>query len=158
MSEAQNRISDDDLEVVTEPLSVEPERRRPGRPRKDGTAPGSPRGGEPVNLFGSAQGARKPAAKKNIEPIKNMLVSMHVRLALLTGVPELIIDDAEATMLAENGAALMDYYKIKIDGKRGAMLAFIYAVTIVYGPRVFAYVIAQRMKTPQNAEPATPSD
>lgn len=162
MSEALNTIGDHNvLSIEPEPA---PEQRRPrGRPRRDGTPAGSPRDGEPVNLFGPVQNSSAPkrtAPKKNIQPIKNLLVSVHMRLAMLAGMPELAIDDDEATLLAQSGADLMDFYKIKIDGKRGAMIAFIYAVSIVYGPRVFAFVLAQRLKAaaPKNDAISEPSE
>jgi hypothetical protein len=144
----------DGAEMFTQadpPISPEiPVKRRPGRPRKDGTPPGSPRG-EPVNLFQTGEGPKpkgRPPAKKNIEPIKRLLVSVHLKVALISGVAEIAIDDEEATMLAESGAALLDYYKIKVDGKRGALIAFVYAVMMVYGPRAFGYAMSMR-----NAQP-----
>lgn len=141
--------SDDDglIEATPPAAPDQPVKRRPGRPRKDGTPPGSPR--EPVGLFEAGDGPKRrgrPPAKKNIEPIKRLLLSVHVKLALVTGVPELVIDEDEATMLAENGAALLDYYKIKVDGKRGALIAFMYAVLMIYGPRAFAYAVTMRQR------------
>ena len=72
----------------------------------------------------------------------------------LTGV---VWDEEEAGMLAESGAALLDYYKIKIDGKRGAMLALLWAVTLVYGPRIVTIVIAARNKPEAAPDDANPS-
>ena len=91
--------------------------------------------GTPLNLFqGETTQTRKrgDAPKKNVEHIRKVLVSVHARVAIALAQPDLAIDDEEGQMLAESGAALLDYYKIKIDGKRGATVAFIYALTLVY--------------------------
>jgi hypothetical protein len=104
--------------------------------------------GEPLELFKSdtPRGDKKTAPKKNVEHIKKVLVSVHAKVALAIGEPDLAIDDEEGQMLAESGAALLEYYKIKIDGKRGAIVAFIYALTLVYGPRLFSIAMAKRQQ------------
>ena len=111
---------------------------------------------EATTLFGDAErrgpGRPRKSAGKNVDSIKKVLISVHLKAAIATGVPEVAIDEDEATQLAESGAALLEYYKIRIDGKRGAMLAFLYALTLVYGPRIFAYIVSMRQQSKEDAE------
>lgn len=153
MSEHVDDETETGLSPATDPSNdpgalagAEPVRRRPGRPRKDGTPTGSPRTENVTQLFSRTAPPKKSATKKNVEPIKKMLVSIHSRAALLFDAPYLAMDDEEADMLAPASADLLEYYKIKIEGKRGAMIAFVCVVIVIYGPRLFAFVIQQKMK------------
>jgi hypothetical protein len=98
-----------------------------------------------VQLFGTDSAQKKAAPKKNVEHIKRVLLSVHGKAALALGNDDIAIDEEEAQMLAESLANFLEYYKIVITGKRGAAVALLYAVSMVYGPRLFAMVLKRRI-------------
>lgn len=99
-------------------------------------------GGEPLKTTRS-RGANKKT-ERNLKGIEQMLVAIHFMVATATGVQELAIDKEESQMLAEALATLADHYKIKLDGKTGALMGFVYALSTVYGPRAVAIGVRLR--------------
>ena len=85
--------------------------------------------------------AGRPRTVKNVDHFKKVLLSSHMKAALVTGVEEIALDDEEAGLLAESIAELLSYYKIKVDGKGGAVLGLLYAVSMVYGSRLLPYLL-----------------
>lgn len=77
-----------------------------------------------------------PRRVKNLDSIVAMLVSVHGLAAAKTGRDWIAIDADEARMLAQAASDVLDQYKIKVDGKTGALLMLCYAATVVYAPRV----------------------
>lgn len=95
--------------------------------------------------------SRAPRQKKeerSLESIEKMLISMHFMLATATGFDDLILDNAEAHTLADALAKVGDYYKIKLDGKTGALMGLIWAIGMVYGPRAVTIGIKLRGRKP----------
>lgn len=115
--------------------------------------------GRPIELFQTERPSeKKSVTKRNLEPAKRTIVQVH---AVVSGLFQksdnelvrdigktLILDEEEAGMLAESGAALLEYYKIKVTGKTGALLAFVWCVMLIYGPRAFMIVMASREGKP----------
>lgn len=98
---------------------------------------------KPETLTGDTSRTKpgRPRTMRNVEHFKKVLLSSHEKAALLMGVEELALDDDEATMLAESITELLSYYKIKTDGKSGAVLMLGYAIMMVYGSRLLPYLI-----------------
>ena len=94
----------------------------------------------------AARGKRgpKPKSERSLKGMETLLLSIHTMLALSTGLEELAIEPNEAHTLAEAAAELASYYKIKLDGKNGAMLGMVMAIGAVYGPRAVAIGIKYR--------------
>ena len=98
--------------------------------------------GDPIKLDGSS--SAKTATKnprKHSEHLKRVLLQFHQKAADVTEISDLALDDDEATMLADSLSELASYYKIKLDGKGGALVAVLYAVTMIYGSRLLPYVL-----------------
>jgi len=110
-------------------------------------------GGTVHNLFESAipKAPRSPKPKKNLDAIKSSIMMLHAMIALKASIPEMVLSEDEAHLLAEAGSNLLDYYQIKIDGKTGAIYAFLYAIALVYGPRAFAVMIRTDKKSQPDA-------
>lgn len=112
-------------------------------PRTEAPGPGP---GAAIPLLGGVGVPPKPKAKprKNLEAIERSIVLAHAVLAAKLTAPELMMGDDEAHMLAESFAALAEHYKIRLDGKQGAWAGVVYSVSIIYGPRAFAYFMRQK--------------
>lgn len=87
---------------------------------------------------------RPPKSEQNLDGLKQMLFATHMILSRIASCPELAIDDAESLMLAGSLAKLADHYKIKLDGKGGALVGFLYTCGMIYGPRGVAIAIRVR--------------
>lgn len=74
----------------------------------------------------------------SIEPIKNLLLQIHVGLAQATKAPELALYDMEAENLGAAIVHLSAQYGGKIDPKAEAWLRMTIVAASVYGPRVIA--------------------
>lgn len=98
---------------------------------EDGAAPAAKRG-------------RKPKTERSLKGLEQLLTSIHWMVSMATGYEDLAITEAEAHTLAEAGAELASYYKIKMDGKNGAMLGMMMAIGAVYGPRAVTIGIKLR--------------
>jgi hypothetical protein len=105
-------------------------------------------GGEPA----VKRGGRPKKSDRNLQGVEQLLSSIHLMLALATGFDDLKLDQTEAHLLAEATANLADHYKIKLDGKSGAIMGMIYAAGAVYGPRAVSIGIKlrNRNRTPGN--------
>lgn len=139
-------ITLDGSEIVNEP---EPKKR--GRPPKLSVVDEMPDAmgdlPEPVALETERPRKRRgrpPKAERNLDGIKQLLLTTHMVLSRIASCPELAIDDGEANMFANSLATLADHYKIKLDGKSGALVGFIYTLGIIYGPRAVAISIRVR--------------
>ncbi len=87
---------------------------------------------------------RPPKSERNLDGVKQLLFTTHMVLSRIASCPELAIDDAEASMFATSLATLADHYKIRLEGKSGAVVGFIYTLGIIYGPRAIAISIRLR--------------
>lgn len=87
---------------------------------------------------------RPPKQEQNLDGLKQMLFATHLILSRIAASPELALDDAESMMLAGSLAKLADHYKIKLDGKGGALIGFLYTCGMIYGPRAVAIAIRVR--------------
>lgn len=103
--------------------------------------------GRPVKLEGPT--ARETASKsegsrgtrRNVQHFRKVFANAHKKIAEAVDDDTWILDDEESNMMAEGLADLLSYYKIIVTGKGGAWLALIYAITLVYGVRVFPTVL-----------------
>jgi len=93
---------------------------------------------------GKPKRGRPRKADRNLQGMEQMLLAMHMMIATATGASEMMLSPPEGHMLAEALATLSDHYKIKLDGKAGAVLGLIYAAGAVYGPRAVAIAIRVR--------------
>lgn len=79
--------------------------------------------------------------KKDIEKWSRSVMFAHAMLAMKLGRAEFQIDEEEAKLLTEAVIDLSEYYNIKLKGQAGAWAGLIYAVGMVYGPRVGAMIV-----------------
>ncbi len=98
-----------------------------------------PDGGEAPKTRG-----RPKKQDRNLQGIEQLLLATHLMVASATGYSELILSPADGHMLADAFATLADNYKIKLDGKTGAVMGLIYAVGAIYGPRAVSIAIRVR--------------
>lgn len=126
-------------ETSAAPESAPPERRRRGRPPKSETLdaeriPGS--SGASSTARPSRQ--KKPKSAADVGALAKQLAGLHVMASMMTGIPEVQISDAEATMLAGGIMGVADQYDLSIDGKTGAAIQLLAAAAMVYAPRILA--------------------
>ena len=98
---------------------------------------------------------RKPKSERNLQGVEQVLLAMHMMLATATGYPEFILDKQESHILAEAIANLGEHYKIKLDGKTGAVMGMVYALGVVYGPRAIAIGIRVRNERKVSNDPVS---
>ena len=90
------------------------------------------------------RGRPSKRSERSLKGVETLLSAIHLMVAKATGFDDLIIEPEESHMLAEAIANLADHYKIKLDGKSGAIMGVIYAAGAVYGPRAVTIGIKLR--------------
>lgn len=120
-----------------------------GRARPKG--PGDATDFGPSPMAGATQSKTKGKDRKEIEKWSRSVQFAHAMIALKLQRQEFAISDEEAFLLTEAVVDVMEYYNIKLKGTAGAWGALIYAVGMVYGPRVAGLVI-ERMQAAQPAQ------
>lgn len=121
------------------------------------TARQSRRDAGPEDLSDSeprAKRGRPPGStrKRDLAGVEAVLVGVHAMLAASLHAPELTIDAAESHAVAEAVANVAEQYKIRLDGKAGAVAGLVYALGLVYGPRAVAiYIRMRNEKSPPEA-------
>lgn len=129
--------------------------KRRGRPPKsaapegvivegDSTAPGDLPEAVALDTRPKGRRGRPPKSERNLDGIKQLLLSTHIALASIARCPELALEESEASLFANSLSTLADHYKIKLDGKSGAMIGFLYTLGIIYGPRAIAISVRVR--------------
>lgn len=119
---------------------AEPVKRKRGRPPKNPDAP-SP-GGKSGSSKSSSSGPRRKNAKPvDIKAFAKQLAGIHVIAGMISGIPEIVINEDEAEILAVAVVDICDEYGLAIDGKTGATLQLIGAVSMIYGPKAFQFYI-----------------
>lgn len=121
---------------AAEPVSTSPpEKRGRGRPPKNTSdAPNAvPDTGAPPK--------RGRPSKKKAEPLDANLLAqqmqgLHLIAVKITGMPELMLEDAEALMLSNAVVAVCDEYGLSMSGKTGALIQLLAVAGIVYIPRL----------------------
>lgn len=129
-------------------------------PTTDGSEPplkiaGMPEDEAPKRKPGRPRSNTPPAGNraKSLESIERLLVAVHVGIANISHMPELEIGESEAKQLATSLDAVAAQYKIKLDGKHGAVAGLISTLVMVYGPRVAVIVMRQKAEA-KNASAA----
>lgn len=133
-------------EVVPEAEKPKPRR---GRPRKNpellteeipGKAP-------------AASKPRKTAKGKGVdtEALAQQLVGVHQIVAMVSGIPEVQINEQEASHLAKGITAVCEVYDLSLDGKTGAALQLVAAAAMIYGPRIWAFTARVKSERAQSA-------
>jgi len=88
--------------------------------------------------------------------LAKQLVGLHTLGAMISGIPEFIINEDEGKILAGGIVAVCEEYDLSIDGKTGAALNLLGACAMVYGPRVFK--VAARAQAAKKARQAGAAD
>lgn len=114
-----------------------------GKPRK--RAPGGGRGsvGGPA-ANGSVSQAQK--ALTSIDALTGSLLAIHTTLAALTSIPEIMIREEEAKLIAKNAADLMSTYGGSIDPRAMMWANLAMAMGSVYGPRVLHFYMRTKQE------------
>lgn len=87
---------------------------------------------------------KKTAAKQvkfsadTVTLMGKQLVGVHMIAAQVTGLPELIIGDAEGLALAQGIVLVAEQYNLSIDGKTGAAMQLFFTAAMIYGPRALS--------------------
>lgn len=125
------------------PETIAPKRRR-GRPTdaeralRENIAPGTGSGSDTGS--GGAKRGPKPRAKgSDVGTLAKSLVGIHQLVAMVTGIPEAQLNEAEGTALAEGVCAVCEEYGLAINGKTGAAMQLFGACAMIYGPRLFHF-------------------
>ena len=109
---------------------IAPKRGR-GRPPKTENPPA---GDKPT----PAKKTTKRNTSNNVDVLSQQLVGMHMIMAGVTGLNELIITPQESTMLATSIISVAEEYNLALDGKTGAALQLFMTAAMVYAPRAIA--------------------
>lgn len=136
------------------------------RKRSRGRPPGSRSAGplppeQPVPPESAAPGEeprtrrrRKQALDK--DAVAQEVFKAHILIAKWTKQPLLQVDENEARILASAIDALCREFDIELSGKSGAVTQVIYALLIVYGPRIPAFQeVMERAKRAARSGPVT---
>ncbi len=111
---------------------------------KRGRKPRDPNAPKPER---KPRGSNRPDAatyKANITALAGMLQMVHMGLSGVTQMPELALNDIEATTLSSAANEMMVQFNIAPDPKVQAVFGMIVAASMVYGPKVLQ--IRQRSK------------
>lgn len=101
-------------------------------------------------MAGAKMSNAKGKDKKDLEKWSRSVQFAHAMLAMKMQNQDFAISDEEALLLTEAVVDLLEYYNIKLKGQAGAWGALIYAVGMIYGPRVASLIIAKRMQPAPN--------
>jgi hypothetical protein len=94
--------------------------------------------------IGAAQAPKAPKDKpRDIKGIASTVQFAHAMLAMKMQNQDFAISEDEAYMLTKAVDDLLVYYGVKMSGKASAWSALIYAVTMIYGPRVASLIMAR---------------
>lgn len=126
------------IEIEPEPEVIEPPKKRRGRP---------PRNAEAQEKLDEekATGEKpkgKPGPKKRTmgadasELLARQLMGLHHMAAMFTGLPVIILSDAEAKMMADALCNVANEYDLAISGKTAATLQLVATLGMVYVPRL----------------------
>lgn len=151
------------------PDAEEPERRRPGRPKKNsGNNLEDKLQFNPVEGDAGSKSTRKPGrpskadSKVAIDPGKlgNQLIGIHQLMAMFTNTPELQLTPQAGQALGEAIVAVCNEYDLNISGKTGAMVQLLATSAMIYAPMVMQirYRVAQEeLAREQSANQTIPS-
>jgi hypothetical protein len=143
---------------------AEKKRGRPALPRdKNGNVirPESSVKAEPAkDALGDVPRKKKSDSKRTeyttsqIDLLAKQTVGVHAMLALMTGMPELQINETEGAILARAISAVASEYGVAVSGKAAAGMQMLAACAMVYAPR--AIKIAQRVNSEKIASSNRP--
>jgi hypothetical protein len=111
---------------------------RKKRGRKAGSGAGTGSGSV------GSKGSRKADSAASVESLARVLAVLHVGIATATKTPEMVLDDSEASLLANATANVLEQFDIRPDPKIEAIIGLIMAAGSIYGPRM--YLISERKK------------
>lgn len=107
---------------------IETPKKRRGRPPKMPDA---------VTIENEKTAPTKPKRKTTKSAIDGKQVAgLHAVASHLTGLPELMISEAEGTMLADALQAVATEYGLELSGKAGAAIQLFSAAAVIYLPRL----------------------
>lgn len=127
---------------------TEPPKKRRGRPRKTESQNETeiPPDDKPKRKYAK----RKKFDEEDKSNLARQLVGIHQMIAITGGLPEMIISDTEAIMMANALTSVASEYNLSLSGKTGAMIQLLGTAAFIYVPRMSA--INRRKRT---AEPKT---
>lgn len=100
------------------------------QPKRRGRPPGS------RNKSSGSGGTGKTKVSSSVTGIEKTLVSLHLIAATLSGVPEIALEDAEASAIAEGIANVNEHYSIPgIDEGPASIVMLVGTLLAVYGKR-----------------------
>jgi hypothetical protein len=90
--------------------------------------------GEPIKV------KRPRRVARNLDGVIQGVKLAHLAVAKQLNDPDIILEDDEATALADAADKLLQYFKVELSGKTGAVIGLIFTAAMIYGPRGFLLV------------------
>lgn len=97
---------------------------------------------------------KKASNSASLDALTNTLIIVHAGIASATKIPEMIIEDTEAKVLATAVADVLEQFDIQPDPKVQAIVGLVIAAGSVYGPRVYLIKERQKAQRKDKAKPA----
>lgn len=142
--------------------ATEARNKRGGNPKpSSGAKPGAanPKAGTASNfdaspMAGAIKSNAKGKTKADLEKWSRSVQFAHSLLAMKMQDGNWAISDDESLLLTEAVVDLLEHYNIKLKGQAGAWGALVYAVGMIYGPRVASLIMSKRAQAhqPNNAQ------
>ena len=117
--------------------TVEVIEKETGEDGENGTA--KPRKRGPYKKREGGPRKRAGAKKADAAALGQQIVGVHSMMAIVTGIPELEINEGEGKLLAEACISVAEEYGIAVSGKVGAAIQLFAACSFVYGPRALHF-------------------
>jgi hypothetical protein len=126
---------------------TEPPKKRRGRPKKTDAQ-------SETDIPVDDKPKRKYAKRKKFDDedksnLARQLVGIHQMIAITGGLPEMIISDTEAIMMANALTSVATEYNLSLSGKTGAMIQLLGTAAFIYVPRMSAINRRKRTTEPK---------
>lgn len=129
-----------------ETVETDPPKKRRGRPKKDATLNETPAEGDDKPKRKYAK--RKKFDDESKSALARQIAGIHQMLAIMGGLPEMVLSDNECIMLADSVGTVAMEYNLSLSGKTGAMIQLLGTAAFIYLPRFSA--INRRKRTTEN--------
>jgi hypothetical protein len=130
-----------------------PVKRGRGRPPRDPNDSASKPGNASPRSH-KKSGAKVSYTKDAEQKLAKQIVGLHQIGALMSGIPEMHISEAEGEMLATGVIAVASEYDLELSGKTGAAIQLLMACVAVYVPRLLAVKNRVAQQAALNAQSA----
>jgi predicted ArsR family transcriptional regulator len=135
-SEVKEQIENVVAENVVE---ISAPKKSRGRPAKNPLLETEVKEGSPAaKKSGAGRPKKKLFDNESKTNLSRQIIGIHLITAKMTGIPELIIDENEAAILADSIVNIAEEYGLAMSGKMGAWAQLIGTAAFIYTPRLIA--------------------